>query len=253
MKEFRFLSFHTVYSCTGDLARGLESDACFGYVFNRIREKMKVNYDIILYRGTERAAKDHLSNACLLPLEVVRNHVDKLNRLYPVKYSVEEVNDFALGRNKRMNVFIVHLELKEVPPTFHKYCLTWVRYLYEYPYNVLIRDAYMLKQDPIFRFESIANIFNLCLGCFNDYGNDIHQIPLNVLPESLKISEVRDKIAKVKSLNNIYNTLKRKGPVIPEMINNFSNTDIEYWDQGFDDRRKVYLEVYLNLYKNNKK
>ena len=42
----------------------------------------------------------------------------------------------------------MHLRLNNVPPTFHKYVLTWLRYTYEFPYNVFLKDAYNLKSIP---------------------------------------------------------------------------------------------------------
>lgn len=53
MKEFKYLDYHTEYSCEGDLVKRMAKEACFGYVFNRIDTGHNVKYRIILYSGTE--------------------------------------------------------------------------------------------------------------------------------------------------------------------------------------------------------
>lgn len=235
MNEFRYLSYHTVYSCEGDLNKEMRAEACFGYVFNAIRPNMHVVYKIILYKGLDKAKDGHNSNACLYTLPEIERHLALLKSLYPIKYKVVDMDDGS---------FQVTLDIEGVPPTFHKYALTWLRYLYEYPYNVILKDAYMLKKDPMFRFESIANLFNLCIGCYCHNPRDIHQIPRNTVTTRLKISEVKERIKKVELLNNLYKKIKEKVDKVPERIGEFSVYDIEYWESKFETRKEIYIKVY---------
>lgn len=235
MKEFCYLGYCTEYSCEGDLEKGMSKEACFSYVFNNVRSKHSVTYNVYVYEGVERARDGHQSNACLLTINQVRRHLDKLKSLYPVEVKVR--------REKEENRLLVTLKIEKAPATFHKYALTWLRYTYEYPYNVLLRDAYELRKDPQFRFESIANIFNLTVGCFCHNPRDIHQVPNNVVTERLTISQVREKIRKVNRLNYIYKKVKDKKLQVPEKINGHGTEDLEYWDEGFEKRKAVYMDV----------
>lgn len=234
MKEFKYLSYSTIYSCEGDLNKQMNSEACFGYVFNNIKRGMNVKYVIRMYKGVSEAKQKHISNACLFTIAEVRKHIVLLKRLYPLKYEVSDKGDS----------FYVTLCINDVPSSFHKYALTWVRYMYEYPYNVLLKDAYRLKKDPTFRFYSIANLFNLCIGCYCDRPRDIHQIPLNCVSADLTISDVREKLKKVYFLHHIYKKIQEKRKVIPDEILGHTNEDIEYWEEGFEVRKEIYMNVY---------
>lgn len=244
MEEFRFLGYCTEYSCNGDLVKERSREACFEHVFRHINTGHNVKYRIILYRGTEFSKNEHQSNACLFTKREVRRHLLLLKSLYPFHY---KVSDYKADDDVKYNRIEVFLELNDVPPTFHKYILTWLRYTYEYPYNVILKDAYALKKDPTFRFESISNLFNLVIGCFCSNPRDIHQIPENQVSAPMKLVELREKIRKVKHLHDIYQGLKNKQDQIPESIGEYDIYDIEYWRDGFEVRKPIYMKVYKEI------
>lgn len=241
MNDFRYVDYDTVYSCSGELIQNLSHRACFGYVFRSdITIKSDIKYTVVLYRGLDYCKENGKSNACLFSIKEVRNHLRSLKSLYKFHYRVTSEED-------EYPKIIVHLRLNNVPPTFHKYVLTWLRYTYEFPYNVFLKDAYNLKSIPEFRFESISNIFNLVLGCYCNDLRIIHQVPHNFVSKPLKISELKERIKEVKELNNIYRALNPKNETIPKKIGEYDVCDIEYWESGFDSRKPVYLEVYNKI------
>lgn len=243
MKEFKYLDYHTEYSCDGDLNKHMASEACFSYVFGHVHDNDHVKYKIILYKGIEFSKNNHRSNACLFGKKEIRNHLALLKSLYPFHYKVLDCKK----EGKKYDRIEVFLELDNVPATFHKYILTWLRYTYEFPYNVILKDAYALKKDSEFRFESIANLFNLVMGCYCNNPREIHQIPLNVVSVPMKLSEVREKIQKVGILNDIYEKLKAKKDTIPKTIGKYTISDIEYWENGFEVRKPIYMKVYKEI------
>ena len=147
MKEFKFLDYCTEYSCEGSLERAMDVRACFGYVFGAVKNNSSVKYQVVLYMGTRYSAEQHQSNACIFTKQEVRNHLKLLKSLYPLQYSVRDYGD--KNGYKRL---LVTLNIENTPATFHKYALTWLRYLYEFPYNVLLRGSYTLKNERTFRF-----------------------------------------------------------------------------------------------------
>lgn len=213
--------------------------ACFSDVFRAVKNNSSVKYQIVLYIGTRYSAEQHKSNACIFTKQEVRNHLKLLKSLYPLRYSVRDYKD--KDGYKRI---LVTLNIENTPATFHKYALTWLRYLYEFPYNVLLRDAYTLKKERTFRFESIANLFNLTLSCYCTYTMDIHQIPTNSIIQRLKLADVKRRIKQVNSLNSIYEKGDEKTLRIPKKIQNFSVEDIEYWNVGFEKRKPIYMEIH---------
>lgn len=261
MDNFCFLDYHTEYSCKGDVYHSLEKEACFSQVFkNSDSESMSVDYSVILYKDTRLTDEYRESNVCFLTKKQLRNHLKQAQVLYPFKFTIHNLTDYHqvdndyYDCNECWNVYKVDLKLENVPGTFHKYLLTWLRYTYEFPYNVLLLDTYKLKTEDCFRFTSVANIFNLVLGCYcdEDLGR-LHQIPQNnVLVEFLKTNDLRKKLSDIRKLNTIYKVLKSNPNVIPESIDNLSIKDIEYWnnDELYEQFRKpVYLKTYKDIYK----
>lgn len=245
MKEFRFLNYSTEYLASGDIKVREGNYACFSDVFNKIKDNKSVHYEIIMHKGIEYAKENGRSNACLFTKQEVKNHISILSTIFPLNIKVIE----------KAKTFTVILDIKDVPGTFHKYALTWTRYLYEYPYNVLLKDAYMLKKnEKVFMFESIANLFNLAISCFCDDPRDIHQIPNNRITEPLTKKELREQIKKMNCLNDLYKVLNYKDLKIPEQVGDFGTEDIEYWSDPkiFNDSRKpIYLKVYSQIHKKN--
>ena len=216
----------------------MEVGACFGYVFGAVKNNSSVKYQIVLYMGTRYSAEQHKSNACIFTKQEVRNHLKLLKSLYPIQYSVGDYGD--KNGYKRL---LVTLNIENTPATFHKYALTWLRYLYEFPYNVLLRDAYTLKKERTCRFESIANLFNLTLSCYCKNPREIHQIPTNSIIQRLKLADIKRRIKEVNLLHDIYAKGDNKARKIPEKSQGFSVEDIEYWNVGFEERKPIYKEI----------
>ena len=126
--------------------------------------------------------------------------------------------------------------------------------MYEYPYNVILHDAYKLKKEPCFRFTSMSNLFNLVLGCFNENPAAIHQIAENQVSKTMLKRDIREKLQNIQILNNVYVKLKNKVKInqIPNEDGDLTTTDFEFWesDDIFERRRKpVYMNVYKEIIK----
>ena len=126
--------------------------------------------------------------------------------------------------------------------------------MYEYPYNVILYDAYKLKKDPCFRFTSMSDLFNLVLSCFNENPAVIHQIARNQVSKTMLKRDIREKLQNIQILNDVYVKLKNKVKInqIPNGDGNLTTTDFEFWesDDIFERRRKpVYMNVYKEIIK----
>ena len=244
MKDFQFLDYHTEYSCTGEFKKQMSKEYCFSFAFkNTNRNSVSEEYIIILYKGLKFCKDHHRSNACLFTKQQIRNHLKQAQGIYPFRYRVTEISNWQ----KQGSVFKVHLTLEKVPGIFHKYILTWLRYMYEYPYNVLLCDAYKLKKEKCFRYSSISNLFNLILGCYCDNPRVIHQIAENKVSKRLNKKELQAKLKSIRELNDIYLELRDKISMIPKVALGTTIFDIEYWenDEIFDTYRKpIYMKVY---------
>lgn len=250
MKEFIFLNYHTEYSCKGVFSKTMRAEACFSKAFSNTDSVNNVNeeYKIILYKGTDFIKDTHNSNACIFTRTQIKNHLKQAQGIFPFEFTIKELKNW----NKRYEVFEITLNLKDVPGSFHRYLLTWVRYLYEYPYNVVLYDALQLKKENCFRFTSIVNLFNLVLGCYCNSPREIHQITPNQVSKPMDKESIRNKLKKISHLNSIYNCIKKKceNNTIEARYLEFSYEDIEYWNSKeiFENFRKpIYLKVYNKL------
>ena len=247
MKDFQFLDYHTEYSCKGTLEKEMDVEACFSFVFNQIDEgNVSEEYEVILYKGTDFSREKHNSNSCLFTKKQIRNHLKQAQGIYPFDFHITEAAKWRGG----YSVFKIHLKLTNVPGTFHKYLLTWLRYMYEYPYNVILYDEKKKKKDPCFRFTSMSDLFNLVLSCFNENPAAIHQIAGNQVSKTMLKRDIREKLQNIQLLNDVYVKLKNKVKInqIPNGDGNLTTTDFEFWesDDIFERRRKP---VYMNVYK----
>lgn len=247
MKDFQFLDYYTEYSCKGEFEKKMDEEACFSFVFSHTSERnASEEYEVILYKGTNFSRERHKANSCFFTKKQIRNHLKQAQGIYPFDFYITEIANWR----DNYNVFKVQLKLINVPGTFHKYVLTWLRYMYEYPYNVILYDAYKLKLDPCFRFTSISDLFNLVLGCFSESPMNIHQIAKNQVSKAMRKKDIRAKLQNIKMLNNIYDKLKDKvnNNQIPREDGNLTTTDLEFWesDDIFERKRKP---VYMNVYK----
>ena len=251
MNDFQFLDYHTEYSCKGTLEKEMDVEACFSFVFNQIDEgNVSEEYEVILYKGTAFSREHHNSNSCLFTKKQIRNHLKQAQGIYPFDFYITEAAKWRGG----YSVFKIHLKLTNVPGMFHKYLLTWLRYMYEYPYNVILYDAYKLKKDPCFRFTSMSDLFNLVLSCFNENPADIHQIARNQVSKTMLKRDIREKLQNIQILNDVYVKLKNKVKInrIPNEDGDLTTTDFEFWesDDIFERRRKpVYMNVYKEIIK----
>ena len=229
----------------------MDAEACFSFVFAQTgKENISEEYEVILYKGTAFSREHHNSNSCLFTKKQIRNHLKQAQGIYPFDFHITEAAKWRGG----YSVFKIHLKLTNVPGTFHKYLLTWLRYMYEYPYNVILYDAYKLKRDPCFRFTSMSDLFNLVLSCFNENPRDIHQIAGNQVSKTMLKRDIREKLQNIQILNNIYVKLKNKVKInqIPNGDGDLTTTDFEFWesDDIFERRRKpVYMNVYKEIIK----
>lgn len=213
---------------------------CFKSAFDNVRNNSNIKYKIILYPGIEFCKKARRANACLFSKQEIRNHLLQLKALYSFSY---RVTDEIKEDNK---IIVVHLHLKDVPATFHRYILTWIRYLYEYPYNVILKDAYLLKEDLGLRFQSMSSLFNIVACCQRVYVGEGHSIRESHLHTPLTKSELKKRIKEVRFLEYIYEDMNINRDRLPETIGKFSCDDVEYWSKElFNEVRKpVYVELY---------
>lgn len=258
------LNFCTEYSSEGNTHKALRKDACFSTIFyseeHGIVQKNK--YTIKLYKIGDWLNKKRQNNACLTDRAGIVHHLKILQSVFKFSYHLKENEDH----------FVLTMTL-EGDLIYHKYMLSWVRYLYEYPFNVFLADACKLKEIPGFKFESIINLFNLvgATSGIRQHGTGIHAIGETGWFKALMTTkEIQERLKELcgghKQINDIFPVLFAQGgygapenkiegvETLEEEDNNLHGS--EYWDseEEFNKRLELYKKNYkiLTDYKKKK-
>lgn len=250
-KNFLFLNFCTEYSSEGDTNKDFDQEACFSTIFYSEGNGIVQNnrYTIKLYKLGDLLNKEKQNNAVLTDRAGIVSHLKVLQSVFKFRYSIIDNKDH----------YIINLSLN-ADLIYHKYLLTWVRYLYEYPFNVFLVDAYRCKKIPEFKFESVINLFNL-IGATSgicQHGTDIHAIgATHKFKERLTTKQIQ------KALKELCGGRK----MINSIFNYFTNADIrtinkdrdslhssDYWEseREFTERLTLYKHNYKILTTNKK-
>ena len=234
MREFEYLNYLTQYSISGSMEMAMKRDACFSTIFNDAFKDQTNTYKIILYTSDFELKNRH-NNYCPFTKQQVKNHIRQLKDLGDFTFTVDEKEDHmevTITISKKCNLF-------------HRYVVSWIRYLYEFPYNMLLKDAYKLKQEPRFIFTSISNLMNVCVAAYNWSQRDIHGITETrnmYLPLTKKL--LRQRINRKRTLHSIYDNAGRSWCYL-NTTSGKDNENFEYWSspEMYDYRKSIYLQI----------
>lgn len=232
---FEYLSYNTIYQASGDLFfenKGLNGEACFSYIFRNIQHRIKqhIIYNIYISTDPRYITECSASNFCILTEEQIRFHISYLRFISSFKYKITKkfVDDYS--------GFKIELDLNAIGPV-HKMFLTWIRYLYEYPYNLVLYDSFKLREEKKFIEKSnYLNIINFVTTFYSD--DSIHQIPHSHcrIPKFITRKSFKERLMKCEKLNDILEESNIK-------VEQFEEYDeIEDFIKDFDNREKVYIE-----------
>ena len=232
---FEYLSYSTIYQASGDLVfenKNLVEEACFSYIFRNVKNNKKQHIIYSIYISTDPSfiQNNHENNFCILTEEQIIFHISYLRFISSFKYKITKkfIDDYS--------GFRIDLDLNAIG-IVHKMFLTWIRYLYEYPYNLVLYDSFKLREEK--RFIEKSNYLNIVNFVTTFYSSDwIHQIPktLNNIPEFITRKSFKDRLMKCDYLNDI---LKNSG-INVEQFDEYD--EIDDFIEDFDNRKNKYIE-----------
>lgn len=243
MGNFSFLNYWTEYSCEGSYYHhDMKHEVCFSAVFpNR---SCKQDYVIRIYQTFEKLDKNY-SNFCPFTIQQIRRHINECKKVVPFKFSV--MKD---GKHKNRIEVKVHID---GPGIYHRFILTWIRYLYEYPYNMFMRDAWKLKELSPFCNDNIFNLMNLVGASLGHCGTGHTIGSLNRPQNRMTIPQLASRLSKLGGDGIHY-----MGDEIFGLKVNTNVIEMPYKDDwnsfwNTDDRFENAIETYKKNYKILKK
>ena len=257
MYEFQYVNLCNFFSCTGNINKKESKEICFASVLNQMNDTIQytIKYNIIFFIDPTPAREESKNNYCIITKQQLKSHLTCLKKVVPCWFKINKII------YKEYNAFSVDLCLVKCLKNQHKYALTWLRYAYEYPFNVMLKDALTLKQEVMYSHVSLRALFNIV--AFSSYveGNSVHWINEDCLHKPVTNYELLKSIVSNKWLNDIYKTYhpndiptcygKDGAKIIcSNTINKYRTTDLEYWDlKYFSERKKIYNNAF-NVIKN---
>jgi len=253
-KEFTYRSYSTTYryakTCTPTKKTEYythEKSACFSSFFNDCGGERTIIVE--MHSGLDYLLKEHQDNACLFTKNMIESHIKEAQKLFDFNFSVsrkKKLKDNYWGYE--VSLTINGLKIEE------KYLVTWVRYLYEFPFNVVTREAYKLKELDEFKDVTIENLILVILNCHivgDGWERGIHSVPRPGNGKLYTTEELKNKIKELgkkneggwRELNSIYLDTSLKNCV--DFHKKHTCTGLDYWDNSdlFEERKNVYKKV----------
>ena len=239
--NFNFLNFCTRYKVDGTQYKAMRTESCFSDVFSGPRHQAN-DYTIEIFFEKYR---DNDNNNCWLTTEQLTEYIEEVRKLIHFEYTLK----------KNENKYILKFKLN-APLLYHKFVLSWIRYAYEFPYNMIVEECFKLKETKGFKRINFFNLFNIVGPSLNYecHGTTIHAI--GVLHEFKELVTYKTLIKTLKKLdarervNNILEVVDGKVKKDVQYIKTPRNLSIEnsnYWDDNKEFKKRI--KVYKNNYK----
>ena len=207
----------------------ITEEVCFGTLFS---SNCKSKYYRIFILKDDADLKKYHSNYCFFDKKQIKNHLKQIPKFCFMKFDVKDAEykgdpayqiDFYIDSDKRI---------------IHKYVLTWIRSLFEWPFYLYLTHAKELHKLPEFKFESVVNLFNVIATTHkNDFSSNIHTFGVNLLPYTKK--QVKEEIDHVDRVNYIFKSATLD---IPQC--KLPSTFEEITPELFEANKAKYVEAY---------
>lgn len=174
------------------------------------------------------------SNYVMLSNENILKHLEYLTKIFPIEYSIEDIKD----------EIHVHVKLNG-DRIVHKFALTWIRYMYEYPFNCYVYDMYKVI-DKIPDADNLT-LYNAIADSYDDHGRECHLIA-QAYSKPIPIKDLKQRLKVLTRLDEIYSS--RIAEVCLKacdgQFKNYSVYDKEYWmsEERYKKAEPIYIENY---------
>ena len=210
--------------------RILES-VCFGSAFSSNSKY----YDIYILKGDADLNK-YISNFCFSNKKQIKNHLKQIPKFCKISYKVTDCE------YKDDPAYKIHLFVDSSNRLLNKYILTWIRTLFEYPYNIFLVHARKLKELPQFKFESIINLYHVVATAHGkEVDWKVHSFGPNLIPLTKK--EIIASVGVHTKVNDVFPLCKVKNFPQCELIDNYDLLTEELFSKNLP----IYLEIYNTI------
>lgn len=229
------------YSSHKEKEYKIHEEVCFSPLFSS-NCKAKY-YEIYILKGEADLNRYH-SNYCFFDKKQIQNHLKQIPKFCNIKFEITET------KYKGDDAFKLNFFIDSDNRLVHKYTLTWIRSLFEWPYYLYLVHAKKMKNLPEFRFESVINLFNVVATVHrNSFAWNVHTfgVDLGLLRKSQIVKRVNEK--KADRVNTVFpRTHIDKMPQC-KLVEKFEDIT----ENLFQENLPRYIEAYhlLKAHENN--
>lgn len=254
--DFKYSNLCTIYSCSGACSLERRERPCYHSAVENLRSNSSnnfINYSIIVLDGESYAISANVKNACYLNKQQIKTHLKQINKYLnkPVKFTVTNTD------YKGFSAFKIDISITGSKRD-HLFALTWIRHLYEYPFNLILLDAHRLRRDPKYTFTSYLNLCCLIKGAMKHSGLP-YRTDQCFIPDPYVNFHTRQQIEyslfTSPGLNLVelyekgnWNSEKRKALVDLPMFRSITETNFWLSEEKFEKRKEAY-DILFKEYK----
>lgn len=228
--------YYTNYSTTGDVKlainRPYKNVACFQQLYYELHGKQTINYQIYIYKTPQAGYKE--GNTTLLTKPELYNFIKSTKNLFPFSFRIEENKDY----------YIVHAKLTG-DRIHHKYLTTWIRYTYEYPYNICCLNIMQMRKTHMCDYINTPNLMHSYM--MHHGFNCGHAIIKNWRsPELVNYEGQKAALKNCSDLNRLH---KECDIARPNRFTDCYSEDRNEQLKGWEDRAVKVIKYYKQIYK----
>ena len=207
----------------------IRESICFSSLFN---SACKSKYYRIIILKDDADLNKYYSNYCFFNKREIINHLKQLPKFCNIKFSVTEIN------YNNDEAFQIDIYIDSDKRIIHKYVLTWIRTLFEWPFYLYLLHAKELHKTPEFRFESIINLFNVIASVHRDSFNvNIHTFGTDLA--ILRKKDIINRIDKIRFVNDVFPKFRTDIPQC-ELPSDFDEINLELFNKNYP----IYVKAY---------
>ncbi len=214
----------------------IRRDVCF---MNVLDFKNVQDYNVVIIKDPSYGFNTSNNHNCFVSRKQIKELLNSLCSIYKFMYDISET------KYKEYPAYKIHLKFNAEDRRVDKlFILTCVRYTYEYPYNVILSEAFKISKFPEFRFINIISLCNLIQSTiFSKWqGRTIHGLLENNSTHLLTNKQIYERLKKRLRVFSVFERLR-----VPYIIDPKNKNTLEYWTDINEFIKRI------KLYKNNLK
>lgn len=175
----------------------IEDSACFSRLFDDLRRsttpKEKVDFSTTLkVCYTSKEIENHKNQVVILSEDDIILWLDYLKNIIDYSYTLEKEDKY----------YVITLTGQLLPIEI-KTLLTWVRYIYEAPYSLLLAESIMLYKLGVFPNEHIINIYSIMALTEIPLGSDHGHLFRSYFHNLYTVDSLKERMPHITQVNDL--------------------------------------------------